>query len=98
MEIGSIVECINDNWSYHDARIKMPVKGKLYTVIGFCDYPKGRGIYIEECAGLIGVCRLGSNVPYKFDLTPFLQSRLVEMLPPMDIEVESNIAQELELI
>lgn len=95
MEIGSIVECINDKWDHGLCGLKMPVKGRLYTVTGFCNWPKGEGIYIDECSDLIHVqchitkCRLGL---FK---SPFLKSRFVERLSAVEISVEEIMLQEI---
>lgn len=49
IKVGCIVECINDTFPADlKAEIQTPIKGKLYTVIGVVEKPKGIGIYLAE--------------------------------------------------
>jgi len=92
MEIGSIVECINASGINTKSKCVIPKKGRLYTVTGFVQKPRGMGIYIEECSDMILV-NYGNRK--KRERAPFLQSRFMERLPPMKIEAEEEIFQEL---
>lgn len=91
MKIGSIVECINDSWDYHASELIMPVKGRFYTVIGLCEYRKGKGLYLAECCDIIGVTHKG--ILYKYDVAPFLESRFIEADPAM--KVLTNLSKKL---
>ncbi len=91
MEIGSIVECIDDSGITCKGEIVTPVKGRLYSVLGFCKYHRGEGIYIEECSDIINV--LFPNGDVKKDLAPWLKSRFVERLSPMEIKIGESIEE-----
>lgn len=93
MEIGSIVECMNDSGISPKARILTPKKGHLYTVTGFCEKGRGAGIYIDECNSIIKVAyRSGQK---NLEQAPFLKTRFIERLPPVKIEIEAITHQEI---
>lgn len=51
MKVGSLVECINDNWVRYedDKHISFPAKGSIYTVRDITVWGKcGVGIRLEE--------------------------------------------------
>jgi len=45
MRVGSLVELVNDNWTYTTSAIYYPIKNKVYTVR---DFTRECGIYLEE--------------------------------------------------
>ncbi|KEQ31237.1 hypothetical protein N180_03030 [Pedobacter antarcticus 4BY] len=92
MEIGSIVECIDDRGINPVGLCTVPKKGNLYTVSGFVNKPRGLGIYIEESSELIIV---EYSKRQSLERAPFLASRFIERLPPMKIEVEEIQFQEI---
>ena len=90
MEIGSIVECINDSGLNPIGFCTVPKKGNLYTVAGFVKKPRGIGINIEESPELILV---GYTDRTNLERAPFMITRFVEVLPPMKLETQEFILQ-----
>lgn len=90
MEIGSIVECIDDSGITSIGLCTVPKKGNLYTVAGLVKKPRGLGIYIEEIPELILVDYHNRT---NLERAPFLATRFVERLPPI---VVSQISEMVE--
>lgn len=85
MKIGSLVECINDNFDpkLHTISLHpvLPTKGKLYTIRHiFKGYPSGIACYLEE---------IKSNTNPYFNIEQgFAINRFKEVQPPMEISIE----------
>lgn len=84
MEVGSLVELINDKWISRSA-INRPVKGKVYTVRELFE---DDGLRLEEVINEPVVCETTSGLKV-FAEPGFVTSRFRELLPPMDISIES---------
>ena len=96
MKIGSLVECINDNWAptivdpVFCAHIIFPIKGPIYVVRNIITDKDGTGILLEEIVnpvekfpnGEIGEARWGV-------------SRFRELQPPMDISELISLEKEI---
>lgn len=94
MKIGSLVECINHLGIDLPSWYKKPISGSNYTVTGFYQGGRGLGIFIEECEDdIYCVHKDGSKVLMP---SPFLMSRFREVLPQMEISIESIIQQDVQ--
>lgn len=87
MQIGSLVECINDNfpdWVYKYL-IKVPTRGEYYTVreIGECSCrATGVTILLEEIVNRKTFCDRG----VRLEEPRFCLKNFREVLPPINIE------------
>lgn len=91
MKIGSLVECINDNWKRNDddMHISFPIKGNLYTVRDIIDWGKGGiGIRLEEIINSPDIYVEGVS-ECTFNIRLFK-----ELQPPIDI---SELIEELNV-
>jgi len=101
MQKGSIVVCINDNFTIDNISMfnKMPVKGEEYMVremviIGTSKRP---GVRLEEIYGKVIFFRWNGASGYtEFH---FKQDRFTEVLPPIEIEIDEfkDIGEEIEI-
>lgn len=85
MKVGSLVECVKTPREPF-INVIYPVKGKIYTVRGF--HISGNSVYVQEIDNSSESCRTPSGSEPGF-VFPFF----VEVLPPMEISVESLIHQ-----
>ena len=84
MQVGSLVECINDTFSELEFE-NLPVRGQIYTVREVLD--KHKSIRLEEII----------NVPRYYTLgymeCAFLQHRFRELQSPDEVNIEELIAE-----
>lgn len=80
IKVGSIVQCVNDTFSDRPGRkpIKFPVKGRLYTVVGIVEQPRGIGLRLEEIPDVIRVRH--SRTVVRPENATFLATRFKEVV------------------
>lgn len=89
MKVGSLVECIKDDWIVNSRAILFPKKGIVYTVTGFSKFKGKTGIYISEINNPLAEWENGI-LPAAFEISNFR-----EILPPMEISIENILEKEL---
>jgi hypothetical protein len=89
MKIGSLVECIDDNWDLRNGE-KMPVKGEIYTVRAIVRWEGQVGLKLEEVVNPV-MNYVDAVAECSFDARYFR-----EIQPPMNIsELLENLQTEL---
>lgn len=97
MEVGSLVEKINNNISRWAEvfNYKIPVMGKVYTIRDIEHYKKGDAIFLEEIWNCpIPVKQSDGSVIFRevgFDINNFR-----ELMPPTSISIDEILKQEIE--
>ena len=90
MQVGSLVELIDDNWNYSDRIV--PVKEVIYTVR---ELPEDRiGILLEEIINKKEYCRFPSGKA-GYGEPGFIIKRFRELQPPMKISIDELIQEPL---
>ena len=86
MQVGSLVECIDDNFNHCNSNaFNMPKKGELYFIIGFKEWPRGLGVYLFEYGQTL-IRIQHNNGRTTIEQPPFNIKRFAEILPPVEIK------------
>jgi hypothetical protein len=90
MKVGSLVECVNDNFPidriYNEVK---PLKGKIYTIREIVETSFCVTVNLEELVNPI-IEYLDGTDETSFDIRGFR-----ELLPPMQIDIEQICEREL---
>lgn len=87
MKIGSLVECIKENYhTFHmdNPIYKFPKKGQIYTIRGF---PVKNGVYLEE---IVNSLKSNTNMEIAWRIDQF---RELEIPPAIEAEIEESIKE-----
>ena len=87
MKVGSLVECINDNWQPRDYGVIYATKNTIYTVRDIIIRDNRTGIRLEEIR----------NKPNPITEPAFHIVCFRELQPPMEIKIEKLISEPLEV-
>lgn len=81
MQVGSLVELVNDTWEHHYYDVIYPVKNVIYTVRGF---KEDTGIVLEEIVNRVERLQTRSGAII-IDEASFMIHKFRELQPPMEI-------------
>lgn len=90
MKVGSLVELVDDTWSYSNGAKIYPVKGKIYTVRELFMGSSGNpGLRLEEIINPLVGYHFGIKEP------GFRCYRFRELMPPTSISIDEILEQEI---
>lgn len=95
MKIGELVVCVNDNWRKPNQfpNVLIPVKGKVYTVTGMREKPKGVGLYLAEFNHILINVLYPSGIVKKEPVI-FNAKHFAQLPGPESIQIQSLLPKE----